>query len=137
MRLAENPSANRLNPSSGELVEAPRPSFLVPRIVINARCTGTLNLANFCCDEAMALVILTRSGHPPKGTTMTILMDEILQDIVDQAYGAACLGRTGDLPDPELIFADVLAELAGWMSSASVRPTADAGQFCPLPGVPR
>jgi hypothetical protein len=38
-------------------------------------------------------------------------MDEILQDIVDQAYGAACLGRTGDLPDPELIFADVLAEL--------------------------
>ena len=33
---------------------------------------------------------------------MTILMDEILQDIVDQAYGAACLGRNGDLPDPDL-----------------------------------
>jgi len=42
---------------------------------------------------------------------MTILMDEILQEIVDQAYGAACLGRTGDLPDPDLVSADVLAEL--------------------------
>ena len=42
---------------------------------------------------------------------MTILMDEILQEIVDQAYGAACLGRTGDLPDPDLVSADVLTEL--------------------------
>ena len=42
---------------------------------------------------------------------MTIQMDEILQEIVDQAYGAACLGRTGDLPDPDLVFAEVLTEL--------------------------
>ena len=42
---------------------------------------------------------------------MTIQMDEILQEIVDQAYGAACLGRNGDLPDPDLVSADVLAEL--------------------------
>jgi hypothetical protein len=42
---------------------------------------------------------------------MTIPMDEILQEIVDQAYGVACLGRNGDLPDPDLISADVLAEL--------------------------
>jgi hypothetical protein len=42
---------------------------------------------------------------------MTILMDEILQAIVDQAYGAARLGRNGDLPDPDLVSAEVLAEL--------------------------
>jgi hypothetical protein len=42
---------------------------------------------------------------------MTILMDEILQEIVDQAYEAARLGRNGDLPDPDLVSADVLAEL--------------------------
>ena len=42
---------------------------------------------------------------------MTIPMDTILQEIVDQAYGAACLGRNGDLPDRDPVFADVLAEL--------------------------
>ena len=42
---------------------------------------------------------------------MTIPMDEILQEIVDQAYGAACLGRTGDFLDPDLVSADVLTEL--------------------------
>jgi hypothetical protein len=42
---------------------------------------------------------------------MTILMDEILQEIVDQAYGAARLGRNGDSEDRELIFAKVLSEL--------------------------
>jgi hypothetical protein len=42
---------------------------------------------------------------------MTILMDEILQEIVDQAYGPARLGRNGDLPDPDLVSAKVLAEL--------------------------
>ena len=42
---------------------------------------------------------------------MTILMDEILQEIVDLAYGAARLGRNGDSEDRELIFAKVLAEL--------------------------
>lgn len=42
---------------------------------------------------------------------MTILMDTILQEIVDQAYGSACLGRTGDLPDPDMVSAKVLAEL--------------------------
>jgi hypothetical protein len=42
---------------------------------------------------------------------MIIPMDEILQEIVDQAYGAARLGRDGDLPDPDLVSADVLAEL--------------------------
>ena len=44
-------------------------------------------------------------------TAMTILMDEILQDIVDQAYEAACLGRNGDLPDQDMVSADVLSEL--------------------------
>jgi hypothetical protein len=38
-------------------------------------------------------------------------MDEILQEIVGQAYGAARLGRTGDLPDPDLVSAEVLSEL--------------------------
>jgi tRNA-binding EMAP/Myf-like protein len=42
---------------------------------------------------------------------MTILMDEILQEIVDQAYGAARLGRNGDSENREVIFAKVLAEL--------------------------
>jgi hypothetical protein len=42
---------------------------------------------------------------------MTILMDEILQDIVDQAYGAARLGRNGNFEDPDLVSAEVLAEL--------------------------
>jgi hypothetical protein len=42
---------------------------------------------------------------------MTIQMDEILREIVDQAYGAARLGRIGDLPDPDLVSAEVLAEL--------------------------
>jgi hypothetical protein len=42
---------------------------------------------------------------------MTILMDEILQEIVDRAYGAARLGRNGDSEDRELIFAKVLSEL--------------------------
>jgi hypothetical protein len=42
---------------------------------------------------------------------MTILMDTILQEIVDQSSGAARLGRNGDLPDPDLVSADVLTEL--------------------------
>jgi hypothetical protein len=42
---------------------------------------------------------------------MTILMDEILQDIVDQAYDVARLGRNGDSPDPDLVSANVLSEL--------------------------
>jgi len=42
---------------------------------------------------------------------MKILMDEILQDIVDQAYGSACLGRNGDSSDPDLVSAEVLSEL--------------------------
>jgi hypothetical protein len=42
---------------------------------------------------------------------MTILMDKILQEIVDHAHEAACLGRNGDLPDPDLVSAKVLTEL--------------------------
>ena len=42
---------------------------------------------------------------------MTIHMDKILQEIVDQAYGAARLGRNGDVPDRDLVSAEVLAEL--------------------------
>jgi hypothetical protein len=42
---------------------------------------------------------------------MKILMDEILQEIVDQAYGAARLGRNGDFADPDLVSAEVLTEL--------------------------
>jgi hypothetical protein len=42
---------------------------------------------------------------------MTIIMDEILQEIVEQAYGAARLGRIGDSEDREMFFAKVLAEL--------------------------
>ena len=54
-----------------------------------------------------------RSNHinTHETTNMTIPMDEILQDIVDQAYGAACLGRTGDLPNQDMVSAEVLAEL--------------------------
>jgi hypothetical protein len=52
-------------------------------------------------------------GFPRKhrATSMTILMDEILQEIVDQAYDLARLGRIGDFEDRELISAKVLAEL--------------------------
>jgi hypothetical protein len=42
---------------------------------------------------------------------MTILMDEVLQEIVDQAYGAARLGRNGDSSDRDVISAKVLTEL--------------------------
>jgi hypothetical protein len=42
---------------------------------------------------------------------MTIPMDKILQEIVDQAYEVARLGRNGDSEERELIFAKVLAEL--------------------------
>jgi hypothetical protein len=42
---------------------------------------------------------------------MIILIDEILQEVVDQAYGYARLGRTVDLEDCEALFAEVLAEL--------------------------
>ena len=53
-----------------------------------------------------------RDHHCKHGrTSMTILMDEILQEIVDQAYGATRLGRDGYLPDPDLVSADVLSEL--------------------------
>jgi hypothetical protein len=42
---------------------------------------------------------------------MTILMDKNLQEIVDQAYEVARLGRNGDSEDRDLVSADVLAEL--------------------------
>jgi hypothetical protein len=42
---------------------------------------------------------------------MTIPMDEILQEIVDQAYEVARLGRNGDLPDQDMVSAEVLSEL--------------------------
>jgi hypothetical protein len=42
---------------------------------------------------------------------MKILLDEILQEVVDRAYGYARLGRTVDLEDREALLAEVLAEL--------------------------
>ena len=56
---------------------------------------------------------------------------------VVEAGSAASSGRAVVPPPTTMAEADVLAELAGWMSSASVRPRADAGQSWPLPGVPR
>jgi hypothetical protein len=84
-----------------------------------------------------SLLKTQRDHHRQHGrTSMTILMDEILQEIVDQAYDVARLGRIGDSEDRELIFARVLSELevAGdamryvdangriaWRASASLR----------------
>ena len=56
---------------------------------------------------------------------------------VVEAGSGASSDRAALPPPTTMAEADVLAELVGWMSSASVRPTADAGQFWPLPGVPR
>jgi hypothetical protein len=53
---------------------------------------------------------------------------------VVEAGSAASSGRAAVPPPTTMAEADVLA---GWMSSASVRPRADAGQSWPLPGVPR
>ena len=37
--------------------------------------------------------------------------NKILQEIVDEGYEEAHLGRTGDFPDRDLVFAEVLADL--------------------------
>jgi hypothetical protein len=42
---------------------------------------------------------------------MTIHMDKILQEIVEQAYEEARLRRIGDFPGRDLVFAEVLADL--------------------------
>jgi hypothetical protein len=42
---------------------------------------------------------------------MPIVMDEILQEIADQAYEAARLRRNGVRPIPDLVSAKILAEL--------------------------
>ena len=41
---------------------------------------------------------------------MTIRMDKILQQIVEQAYEEAHLGRIGSFPDRDLVFSDILAD---------------------------
>lgn len=46
-----------------------------------------------------------------KQASTSILIDEILQEIIDQAHGYARLGRTVDLEDRKAHFAEVLAEL--------------------------
>ena len=52
--------------------------------------------------------------------------------------GSAVSGDRAASPPPTTMASDDgLAELTGWMSSASVWPMADAGQSWPLPGVPR
>jgi hypothetical protein len=42
---------------------------------------------------------------------MTILMDKILRDIVEEAYEDARLRRIGGFPDHDRVFAEVLADL--------------------------
>jgi hypothetical protein len=42
---------------------------------------------------------------------MPILMDEILQEVADQAYETARLGRNGVHPTRDLVSAEMLAEL--------------------------
>jgi hypothetical protein len=42
---------------------------------------------------------------------MPILMDKILTECGDNAYDTARLGRNGVHPDPERVFAEMLAEL--------------------------
>jgi hypothetical protein len=42
---------------------------------------------------------------------MKFLMDKILQEIVEQAYEEARLGRIGGFPDRDLVFSDILADL--------------------------
>jgi hypothetical protein len=51
--------------------------------------------------------------HYPKHqrTIMKNPLDKILQEVVDQAYGCARLGRTADLKGRETLVAEVLAEL--------------------------
>jgi hypothetical protein len=44
-------------------------------------------------------------------TSMTILMDKILRDIVERAYEEAHLRRIGGFPDRDVVFAEVLSEL--------------------------
>jgi hypothetical protein len=42
---------------------------------------------------------------------MTIRIDKILLEIVEQAYEEAHLGRIGGFPDRDLVFSDILADL--------------------------
>jgi hypothetical protein len=42
---------------------------------------------------------------------MKIKMDRILQEIVEQAYEEARLGRIGGFPDRDLVFIEILANL--------------------------
>jgi hypothetical protein len=42
---------------------------------------------------------------------MTIQMDKILRDIVEEAYEEARLGRIGGFPDRDVVFAEALADL--------------------------
>jgi hypothetical protein len=44
-------------------------------------------------------------------TSMKIKMDRILQEIVEQAYEEARLGRIGGFPDRDLVFIEILANL--------------------------
>ncbi len=56
---------------------------------------------------------------------------------VVSAGSAVPCDRAASPPPTTMASDDGLAELTGWMSSASVWPMADAGQLWPLPGVPR
>jgi hypothetical protein len=42
---------------------------------------------------------------------MKFRMDKILEEIVEQAYEEARLGRIGGFPDRDLVFSDILADL--------------------------
>ena len=50
---------------------------------------------------------------------MKILMDKIIREYVEQAYEDARLRRTGDFPDRDSVFAEVLAEFE--MNGAAMR----------------
>jgi hypothetical protein len=50
---------------------------------------------------------------------MEILLDKILCEYVEQAYEDARLGRTGNFPDRDSIFAEILAKFE--MNGAAMR----------------
>jgi|SRR5580704_928013 hypothetical protein len=66
---------------------------------------------NFGKAAALALKKPTASLRKLRITGMKILLDKILQEVVDQAYGYARLGRATEFTVQEGLFAEVLAEL--------------------------
>src|SRR5215467_925905 len=86
------------------------------------------------CASSAPKVAVTRTPGP--GTSIWIIWLTAAAAAV-AAGSAVCRGRAALVPGSTKADAGTLAELADWMSSASVRPYAWAGQSWALPGVPR